>query len=260
MLQSYQDGAVYSITLNRSDVHNALNPDMIEALKNTISTAINNDEIRVITLTGAGKNFCAGADLDHMKEIANASETENKQDALMLSSMFETLATCPKPTIAIVNGAAFGGGVGLACACDFVIGDKDTNFCLSEVKLGLIPGVISPHIIRSLGMRQAKALSLSARRVYGYEAFQLGLITDFCSEHEDLDKKRESLISNLLKGSPNAQSHVKKLIDGAVKYDDLSQEQTDFCAEQIAQARASDDGQEGLSAFLSKRTPTWQKN
>lgn len=257
MLDIQNKNAVCTLTLSRAEVHNALNPALIDQLKDAFITAEENDDIRIIVLKGAGKNFCAGADLEHMKSIAKASEEENKQDALTLASLFETIYKSRKPTIAVVQGAAFGGGVGLACACDFVIGDENSQFCLSEVKLGLVPGVISPHVIRAIGLKQAKALTISARRVSGLEAFQLGFITNYCDDKMSLDESLDQLIGFILKGSPHAQSQAKDLLEGSQNFKGGSQEQTNFCANHIAKARSSDYGQKGLDAFLNKKSPDW---
>lgn len=258
-IQSESDGITH-IYMNRAEKRNAFNPAMIEALKEGLKKAEQDPNCRIIVLHGRGKHFSAGADLDHMGAVAKASEEENKQDALSMGALFRALEQSPKPIIAVVQGAAFGGAVGLACAVDFVVGSKASKFSLSEARLGLVPGVIAPHIINALGMRRAKALSLSAETITGVQAYQFGLITHLAEDEDGLEDVLDALCNNLVKGAPEAQSAIKELMRGADMHALDQDAQDEFCAAQIARARASKSGQSGIKAFLAKEKPDWAQD
>lgn len=241
------------IILNRPDVHNALNEVMIAELTEAINHCDQDQEARYIKLSGAGKSFCAGADINWMRQMASYSVDQNIDDARKLANLFNTIYNASKPTIAYVKGSIFGGGVGLAAACDIVIADESAIFSLSEVKLGVIPAVISPYILRAMGERHATRYALTGERFMVMQAQQTGLV------HLIADNNSEGLVEgNLLLGSPVAQQHTKSLFR-EVASRPISKETHEITAKAIAQARASVDGIEGLQAFLEKRKPAWVK-
>lgn len=245
------------IHLNRPDVKNALNPQLIQELIHVFQHDAQQSTIRLVLLHAEGGFFCAGADLTWMQQAANYTNEQNKQDALHLATLFETIDNCPKPTVALIQGGAFGGGVGLAAVCDLSIAQESTVFCLSEVRLGLIPAVISPYLLRTMGYRRGLQLSLTAEKILGKEAYQLDLITHVFPD-DQWESGCHDIISTLLKGSPQAHISTKKL------FKDISQplspeDQRQRTAQAIASARASIDGKEGIAAFLEKRLPYWSK-
>lgn len=247
---------VATITLDRADVHNAFNAALIAELHDTITSLGADKTVRVIILTGAGKSFSAGADLNWMKEAANYSQEDNHADALRLSDMLFALYQCPKPTIALVNGPAFGGGVGLVACCDMAVAVRSAIFSLSEVKLGLAPSTISPFVVEAMGAKICKRLFITAERFTPEKAKFWGLVSEVASDIDYATAVAEGLISNILKGGPQAQASCKTLIQsiaGRTIDTDLREE----TARHIAARRASDEGKEGLDAFLSKRNPNW---
>ncbi len=247
---------VATITLNRPDVRNALNPVLISELTKAVHTLGQSDEVRVIVIKGEGKIFCAGADLNHMQQVATFSYDDNVKDALALASLFEAIDTCPKPTITVVHGGAYGGGVGLVAASDISIATPDSKFSLSEVRLGIIPGVISPYIIKAIGQRNARRFTLTGELISSDSALDCGLIhykTDSCEE------TLNGVIDTLLKGSPAAQAATKTLYRH-VESRPMSLDLKEYTANAIATARSTADGQEGLKAFLEKRQSTWIKD
>ncbi len=247
---------VATVTLNRAEKHNAFNDDVIAELDKTFAALGSNDAVRVIVLTGAGKSFSAGADLNWMKQTATYSTADNKADAMRLSGMLSTLAICPKPTIALVNGAAFGGGVGLTACCDIGIALSTAVFSLSEVKLGLTPATISPYVVRAIGARAAQRYFLTGERFDGIEARRIGLVHEIAQTHEEADMILDGIIDQLLTGGPTAQSDCKDLIQ-FVAGQDIDETIREETAARIANRRASTEGQEGLTAFFDKRKPSW---
>lgn len=250
-----QPNGCATISLNRPDVRNALNGDLIVQLTTAISDCDKNPFVRVIVLTGQGEIFCAGADLAHMKKMAEFTYDENVSDALRLGQLFETLDTCNKPTVAIVQGGAYGGGVGLVAASDIVIASDTAKFALTEVRLGIVPAVISPYIINAIGQRNARHYALTARALSSDEALAVGLI-QYRESDEKLEETAQQVIHQLLKGSSAAQAATKKLFRD-VNSRPITHELINLTAKAIADARASQDGQEGLQAFLEKRQPNW---
>jgi len=250
------DRGIATVTLFRAEVHNAFNDDLIWELNNAFQILGDNEDVRAIVLTGAGKSFSAGADLNWMKAAAGYSEEQNMQDALRLSEMLSTLNTCPKPTIAIVNGAAFGGGVGLAACCDIAIAVDGAKFSLSEVKLGLTPATISPYVIAAIGERAARRYFLTAERFDAVEAKRIGLVHETAPSLQDAFSLAHIFIKNLLEGAPKAHAEAKGLI-AAVAGREITDELRMKTAKRIANRRASDEGTEGLTAFLEKRKPKW---
>ncbi len=255
ILIEIDERGVATVTLNRAEKHNAFNDDVIAELAETFASLGTNDDVRVIVLTGAGKSFSAGADLSWMKKTATYSHEDNEA-AMRLSGMLSTLANCPKPTIANVNGAAFGGGVGLTACCDIAIAKSTAIFSLSEVKLGLTPATISPYVVRAIGARTAQRYFLTGERFDGVEARRIGLVHEIAQSPEEAGMILDGIIEQLLAGGPTAQADCKELIQlvAGRKIDEPLRKAT---AERIAARRASDEGQEGLSAFFEKRKPNW---
>ena len=242
------------LTLNRPEVHNAFDDKMIAELVAALTEVEESEQARVLVLRSNGKNFSAGADLNWMRSMADKDYQENIDDAAGLDRLMSQLDQLSKPTIALVQGAAFGGAVGLAACCDMVLAQPKSSFCLSEVKIGLIPAVISPYVVRVMGERKARRYMLTAERFFAEKALQAGLVTEIVEEFEDT---LPSLLEALLNNSPQALGACKRLIRG-VAHQPTSDPGRQFTIEEIAKIRVSDEGQEGLSAFLEKRAPKWQ--
>ncbi|UTW57235.1 enoyl-CoA hydratase/isomerase family protein [Kordiimonas sp. SCSIO 12603] len=256
LLTSIEDNGVATVTLNRADVHNAFNDDLIWELNNAFKTLGENPDVRAIILTGGGKSFSAGADLNWMKAAASYTEEQNQRDAMNLSGMLATLNNCPKPTIAIVNGATFGGGVGLVSCCDMAIAVESAKFSLSEVRLGLTPATISPYVVAAIGERHARRYFLTAERFDAAKAQEIGLVHELAPSLQEAFSLANVLVKNILGGAPTAQAEAKDLIT-FVKGKEITEELRTNTAERIAARRASEEGKEGLSAFLEKRKPSW---
>ena len=246
-----------AITLNRPEIHNAFDDSLIARLTAELKQLETDPQVRVVLLAASGKSFSAGADLNWMRRMADYSRAENLADARGLAELMHTLDGLSKPTIALVQGAAYGGGVGLVAACDIVLATSTACFCLSEVKLGLIPAVISPYVIAAIGARHARRYFLTAERFDAAEGRRLGLVHEVV-EAEDLQPRAEALSRTLLSNGPNALAAAKRLVaDVAVAApDDNLFADT---AERIAELRASAEGREGLSAFFEKRPPSWNR-
>jgi len=248
---------VARITLNRPEKHNAFDDAMIAELTRSFEKAGSDPAVRAVVLASNGKNFCAGADAGWMQRMAGYSEAQNRTDAMQLATMLQTLYRLPKPTIARVQGAAFGGAVGLIACCDMAVACKMSKFCLSEVKLGLIPATISPYVIEAMGKRVAKRYFQTAEVFSARRARRLGLVSEAVSE-DQLDDEVNALLTALLRNGPTAIAEAKALIEqvaGAPIDESVMQNTSDW----IARIRVSEEGQEGLNAFLEKRAPTWIK-
>lgn len=257
LLIERRGGALW-LTLNRPEVHNAFGDRLIADLTRALDEAADDDSVRAIVLTGAGETFSAGADMNWMRSMASAGEVENRNDALRLANLLRALNFHPKPTIARVNGAAFGGGLGLIACCDIVIAVEDALFAFTEVRLGLVPAVISPYVIRRIGERHARRFFLTAERFDANRAMRIGLVRELATL-ETLDDMVEQQLRWLSQGGPKAVSEAKALVLRVAGVDAAEQrEQDHHTAELIARLRVSDEGQEGLSAFLEKRKPGWQ--
>ncbi|MEI6303644.1 MAG: enoyl-CoA hydratase/isomerase family protein [Betaproteobacteria bacterium] len=241
--------------LNRPELRNAFNDDMIAELTTALKALEADAAIRAVVLAGAGPAFCAGADLNWMKRMSGYSFAQNHADAMGMATMLHTLYTLKKPTIARVHGAAFAGGVGLVAACDMAVAAYEAEFCLSEVKLGLIPATISPYVVRAMGERASRRYFLSAERFTAAEAYRVGLLSDIAPAAE-LDGRINELLEQLLLGGPGAQALSKDLIR-AVAGTPLTADLVSDTASRIATARASVEGKEGVTAFLEKRAPAW---
>jgi methylglutaconyl-CoA hydratase len=250
------DGPVAIITLNRADKHNAFDDVLIADLTAHLEAVGQLVDIRVVVLSAAGKSFSAGADLNWMKRLAGYSEADNLQDAMGLATLMRTLHDLPKPTIARVQGAAYGGGVGLIACCDMAVGTHDAAFCLSEVKLGLVPAVISPYVVAAMGERAARRYFLTAEKFDAGEAYRLGLLSEITNTEEVMDEVIEELITAILAAGPLAAAEAKQLIR-RVSHQPITSGIINDTAATIARIRVSQEGQEGLRAFLEKRKAVW---
>lgn len=257
LLTSQSANGVLTITLNRPEIHNAFDDQLIVQLTQILEAAGADKAIRVVALTGAGKTFSAGADLNWMRRMAAFSEEENYHDAMALGELMLTLNRLPKPTIARVNGAAYGGGVGLIACCDMAIAVDHAQFALTEVKLGLIPAVISPYVVAAIGGKKARRYFLTGERFSATDAVAFGLLNMAVAENE-LDQAVGKMIDLLLVGGPVAQAEAKDLI-ASVAHRPPTDSVIADTAERIAHIRISSEGQEGLAAFLEKRAPAWLK-
>jgi methylglutaconyl-CoA hydratase len=243
------------VALNRPELHNAFNETLVREMTAVLQALDADATVRAVVLTGHGKSFCAGADLNWMKRMASYSAAENLADAQALALMLRTLYGLGKPTVACVRGAAFGGGVGLVACCDIAVAAQEAIFSLSEAKLGLIPATISPYVIEAIGARQARRYFLTAERFTAAEAFRIGLVHDIVPDAE-LDTRINELLGALLVAGPTAQLECKALIRG-VAHRSIDAEVINGTAEHIAAVRASPEGREGVAAFLGKRSPRW---
>ena len=250
-------GKVGTIWLNRPDVHNALNAEMITEIIDFFTKVNEMPEVRVVVLRGRGKSFCAGADLNYMKGIAAFGFEENYQDSLKLAKCFNAVYTCEKPVIAVVHGAAMGGANGLLAACDVVFCDENTKFAFSEVKLGIAPATISLYVMKRIGERGARDLMVSGRRFDGLEAEKYGLVNK-AMPGEELENHLDTYISGLMSSGPDAMKACKQLIyniSNKMQFEDA----IDYTARLIAELRASKEGQEGMASFLEKRKAGWNE-
>jgi methylglutaconyl-CoA hydratase len=246
------------VWLNRPDIRNAFNDTVIAELTASFRELEADDGVRAIVLAGHGKAFCAGADLNWMKQMAGYSFEQNYEDALGLARMLHTLHVLRKPTIARVHGAAFAGGVGLVAACDIAVAAHSAEFCLSEVKLGLVPATISPYVIAAMGEREAYRYMLTAEPFTAAEAYRIGLVQEITRD-EELDETINAILGHIVLGGPAAQAATKDLIR-SVGRQPLTPDLVSDTATRIAAARASDEGKEGIRAFLEKRKPAWVRD
>ncbi len=249
-----KENDVATITLNRPKVHNALNQKMMKELTECFKK-LENDNSKIIIITGNGKSFCAGADLNWMKGMANYSKKENIEDSKLLLNLYEAIYNSSKPTIAKVNGHAFGGGLGFFAACDIVISVKDCKFGFSEVKLGIIPSVISTYVVRRIGLSNMKRLFITGERFSSDYAEKNGLV-DFCVNEKEIDALVEKYVKILSSSGPKAVKEVKKLVNKCEEMD--KEEYKKHTVEKISELRISTEGQEGINAFLEKRKPKWR--
>lgn len=251
----YRDG-ISTIWMNRPQLHNAFNAELIAELTRACEQLAAEAQTRVVVLAGRGRSFSAGADLNWMRAAAHASQTQNLDDARQLANMLRTLAQLPKPTIARVHGAALGGGMGLACACDICLATPAARFATSEVRFGIIPSAISPYVIRAIGARQASRYFLSAERIDAERAAAIGLAHEVVAD-ASLDERLDEIARALCEGGPLAQAEAKTLI-AEVANRPIDETLIEHTSQRIATLRTSAEAQEGLSAFLEKRAPLWQ--
>ncbi|MBP0578867.1 enoyl-CoA hydratase/isomerase family protein [Labrys sp. LIt4] len=253
-LRVERDGSVAVLTLDRPEVLNAFDEGLIAELTRAFAEAGTDAAVRAVLLQAEGKAFSAGADLAWMRRAADASPEDNLADARQLAELMRVVDTCPKPTLVRVQGAAFGGAVGLVACCDIAIAVPQARFSLSEVRLGLIPGAISPYVIRAIGQRAARRLFLTAERFSADEALRYGLIHEIAAP-ETLDQAVQRCLSDILAGGPEAIAAAKKLaVDMAGP---ITAERIEESARRIATIRSSSEAREGLAAFFAKRKPGW---
>lgn len=250
-----QSGPVAQITLNRPEVRNAFNDEVIAELTTAFTELGQDPQVRAIVLAAVGPAFCAGADLNWMRRMADYSHAENLADAAQLAEMLRVIYTCPKPTVARIQGDVYAGGVGLVAACDVAVSVDTANYCLSEVKLGLYPATISPYVIRAMGARAAHRYFLTAERFDAAEAYRLGFVHAVVSA-EQLDAKVGELTQALASASPQAVQKCKTLLHDVVGQD-IDAALIAQTVEGIASIRASAEGREGVQSFLQKRKPSW---
>ena len=246
---------IATVTLNRPAIHNAFDETLIAKLTQTFVELDDERDVRVVVLAGAGRSFCAGADLNWMRRMAAFDHEENLRDATALAAMLRALYALSKPTIARVHGAAYGGGVGLIAACDIAIAVPEATFALTEAKLGLIPATIGPYVIEAIGARQARRYFLTAERFAAADALRIGLVHEVVDASQ-LDARMDGIIGALRAAGPFAQLECKALIRG-VAHRPIDADVISGTAAHIAAVRASPEGKEGVAAFLGKRTPAW---
>ena len=244
-----------TVMLNRPEVHNAFDPEMVDALTRTLEKLGKDEATRAVVLVGAGGSFCAGADIGHMKKSATFSKKQNFEAAQQSAQMLHTLYTLPKPTIACVRGAVRGGGCGLVAACDMAIASRNATFRFSEVKLGIIPSMISPYVIAAIGGRMAHRYMLTGEEFDCAEAYRIGLVHDIC-EDEDLTRKVGELLAHLYTSGPKAILAVKELIP-MIAHVPVVEDIVEETAQRLADLRTTPEAQEGLTAFLEKRQTAW---
>jgi len=246
---------VATVTLNRPDLRNAFNEQAIAELALVFDELGRSDTVRAIVLAANGPSFCAGADLNWMKKMAGYSHDENLADAMRLADMLRTIYLCPKPVVARVQGDCYAGGMGLVAACDIVVAGEQAAFCLSEVKLGLIPATISPYVIKAMGEQAARRYFTTAERFDAKEAHRIGFAHEVVA-HEALDATVAGIVRALVNNSPHAVQQAKTLVREVVgqPVDEALLADT---AGRIAAIRASLEGREGVASFLEKRKPTW---
>ncbi|MFK7976748.1 MAG: enoyl-CoA hydratase/isomerase family protein [Halioglobus sp.] len=255
VLTSIDTQGIATVTLNAAQKHNAFDDEVIAALRETFIALARNEKVRVVILAANGKSFSAGADLNWMKRMAQYDLARNEDDARALAEMLQILYSLPMPTIARVQGAAFGGGVGLVACCDIAIATDNAAFCLSEVKLGLIPATISPYVIKAMGERAAKRYFMTAERFDAGKALSLGLVSEIVPA-EKLDTSIAALCHTLCGCGPTA-VRAAKLLATEVGNKPIDNSLLEDTSKRIAAIRVSAEGQEGLAAFLNKRKPNW---
>lgn len=248
-------GGVTTVTINRPEVRNAFNDEVITEMTAVVHELGKRPEVRCIVLAGNGPAFCAGGDLNWMKSIAGYTREQNLQDASGLARMLEVLDTCPQPTVARVHGDAYAGGMGLVAACDIAIAADTVQFCLSEVRLGLIPATISPYVVRAMGARAAHRWFLTAERFSAAEAHRIGLVHEAVPA-DQLDAKVGEITQALVNAGPEAVKKCKQLVHD-VAGREITSGLIRRTVEGIADIRVSDEGREGVRAFLEKRKPNW---
>jgi methylglutaconyl-CoA hydratase len=248
---------VATVTLNRPEIHNAFDDALIAELTEVLAGYGKNPAVRALILTGAGKSFSAGADLGWMKRMAGYSYEENLADAAGLARLMNVLDRLPKPTIGLINGAAYGGGVGLVACCDIVIASERASFCLSEVKLGILPAAISPYVVAAIGPRQARRYFQTAEVISAEEARGIGLVHEVVGP-DQMQAACDKILAAIFQGAPGAQADSKDLVFTVDR--PLTDEVMTETGRRIALRRASEEGREGIGAFLAKREPAWRKD
>jgi methylglutaconyl-CoA hydratase len=254
LLERRADGVI-RLTLNRPAIHNAFDDRQIAELSEAFAGLATDASVRAVVLTGAGRSFSAGADLNWMRRTSTYGEAENLRDANALAALMKALYELPQPTVARVNGAALGGGTGLVACCDIVVAGEDAVFGTTEVRLGIIPAVIGPYVLAAIGARHARRLMLTGERITAREAARIGLVHEVVPA-DGLDAAVEKVVADLLKGGPRALAAAKRLVHDLAGRP-IDQDLIDDTARRIAALRATPEAGEGLSAFLEKRKPGW---
>ncbi len=253
---SVDERGVALVTLSRPELHNAFNQKLIQELIHTFKRLKDEERVRVVVMTGEGKSFCAGADINWMSEMVNYSVEENLADSRELQNLFEVLNSFPKPLVGKVNGAALGGGSGLVAVCDIVVAREDALFGFTEVRLGLLPAVISPFVIAKIGESHARALFLTGERIGPERAREVGLIHQISLDRY-FERDVDAVVDSLLKASPKAQVAAKELVNFVVHSKLPREEIKEGTCQRIAKIRVSAEGQEGMKSLLEKRKPSW---
>ena len=257
LLVSMEGGCAH-VTLDRPERHNAFDDTLIAELTDTFERLGEADDVRAVVLAANGESFSAGADLEWMKKASGYGREENEADARRLARLMRLMDRLPKPTVSLIQGAAYGGGVGLVAVCDIAIASREATFCLSEVKLGLIPAVISPYLVRAMGSRAARRYVLTAERFDALEAHRIGLVHAVV-EAGQLAATGKTVLEGLLSNGPQALAAAKRLI-ADIAGRPLDAALVDETARRIAEIRSSDEGREGIAAFLERRRPSWVKD
>lgn len=255
LVVSTRAAGVAQVLMSRPEVFNAFDERMIGELDAAFAALEADPAVRVIVLAGAGKHFSAGADLQWMQRASSASEDWNLQDARRFAGMLARIEQCPKPTVARVQGAALGGGVGLACACDIAVASEDASFSVSEAKFGILPAVIGPYVTNAVGKRQARRLALTTTRIRAAEALSIGLV-QLVVPVDGLDAAVDAIVPDLLAGGPNAQREIKALF-AQLEVGPITPEVRELTARTIARVRGTDEARDGFAAFLAKRPAPW---
>jgi methylglutaconyl-CoA hydratase len=255
LIEATQDG-VATVTINRAAKKNAFNAEVIAALHETFETLKDADGVRLVFLTGAGDAFCAGADLDWMRAATDWSESDNREDAMGLAIMLKALHDLPQLTVALIDGPAFGGGAGLAAACDMAVATQASTFAFSEVKLGLTPATISPYVIRAIGARNAKLLFATGQLFNAAEAQGYGLVQQVVADAAGFEAVRAGLSAAIKACAPGAVADAKALVND-IEGAEIDRGVMEETARRIAARRVSEEGREGVAAFLEKRKPGW---
>jgi len=253
-LKYEKDGRVGRVTFNRPEIHNAFNGTVITEMTDLFTELEKDDDLRVILLTGEGKSFCAGADLNWMREVVNQSFEENLAESNALADLFYQIYSFKRPVVGRINGAAIGGGTGFVAVCDIAVAARSAKFSFSEVKIGVVPACIGPYVIRKMGEGKARELFITGERMNADRAFAVGLVNTVVDD-DQLDAEIDNLLRAILSSGPEAVAMAKKLVS---EVPPMTPEQfKPFTAEMIARLRISDEGQEGMDAFLNKRKPNW---
>jgi methylglutaconyl-CoA hydratase len=255
-LRRTDEGPIVTVILARPEAHNALNAGLIDELTHCFEELAEDEETRVVVLAGEGRSFCAGADVGYMRETAGLSYEENLEDARRLAMMYWTIDECPKPVVAKVQGAAMGGGAGLAAVADVVVADSEARFAFSEVRLGIAPATISPFVVRKTGVSHARALFVTGEGFDAERAREIGLVHRVVSK-DGLDEAIEEKVGELLQGGPAAQATLKGLLRRLETTEPM--EAPGLTSRVISELRTGEEGQEGLAAFLEKREPRWRR-
>ena len=255
LIQELAPSGVLYLTMNRPEVHNAIDDRQTQRLIDAFEGAAQNTEVKVVVLGGVEKNFCAGGDINYMRRVGSNSYEENLADARSLARLFRAINEFPKPTIARVQGAAMGGGVGLVCCCDIAVGTPKARVATSEIKIGMLPATISPYLVRSIGEKAARRFFLTGEMVNAERALQVGFLSELV-EADALDKRIEEIAGMLIANAPSGFEKAKWLIN-EVYGKNIDEELIETTVRLIADLRDSDEGREGLSAFLEKRKPNW---